>query len=325
MWERLADRYDVSVLLTSRNAYEVGDLRIGRTRSSSLRSLLPPGRVGDLALGLPGDRYLGAASTSRVPTSCTPPSLATGTLQAARRKPKLGFRLALTVWETIPFAATRTGTSARAPTGERALEAADLFLPTTERARDCLLLEGVPADRLSVCYPGIDTDRFARRAAAAADEHVILSPGRLVWEKGHQDVIRALAALRRGIVPRRTAPRLLIVGSGPEEERLRRTPTSWGSATASSSGRRALRRDAGAVTPGRPASRWPASRPACADPLPPGAGRSSSGWCWPRRSRRGRRSSPAAPGAIPEVAGPTAHYFSPGDWKGWPRRSPPAP
>ncbi len=65
----------------------------------------------------------------------------------------------------------------------------------------------------------------AAGARAAPVQHTIVSPGRLAWEKGHHDVLRALAALHRGIV---TAPdghavasRLLIVGTGPEQERLR--------------------------------------------------------------------------------------------------------
>jgi glycosyltransferase involved in cell wall biosynthesis len=44
---------------------------------------------------------------------------------------------------------------------------------------------------------------------------VIVSPGRLVWEKGHYDVIRALATVER-------EARLLIVGTGPEHRRLLR-------------------------------------------------------------------------------------------------------
>ena len=51
---------------------------------------------------------------------------------------------------------------------------------------------------------------------------MVLSAGRLVWEKGHQDVLRAVAALRRGVVAApRARVRVLIVGAGPEEERLR--------------------------------------------------------------------------------------------------------
>jgi glycosyltransferase involved in cell wall biosynthesis len=54
---------------------------------------------------------------------------------------------------------------------------------------------------------------------------VLVAPGRLVWEKGQHDVIRALALLHRGIVTPpgggRATPRLRIVGAGPEEARLR--------------------------------------------------------------------------------------------------------
>jgi glycosyltransferase involved in cell wall biosynthesis len=47
---------------------------------------------------------------------------------------------------------------------------------------------------------------------------LLLSIGRLVWEKGHQDLLRAVALLRaRG----RDDMRIVIVGTGPEEKRLR--------------------------------------------------------------------------------------------------------
>jgi glycosyltransferase involved in cell wall biosynthesis len=57
--------------------------------------------------------------------------------------------------------------------------------------------------------------------ATAPREHTIVSPGRLVWEKGHQDVLRAVAALHRGLdgLPQ-IRPRVLVVGSGPEQARL---------------------------------------------------------------------------------------------------------
>ena len=63
--------------------------------------------------------------------------------------------------------------------------------------------------------PGVDQDLFASGEPPA--EHVVLSVGRLVWEKGHQDLLRSLAWLRRA----GHSPRVLIVGTGPEETRLR--------------------------------------------------------------------------------------------------------
>ena len=63
-------------------------------------------------------------------------------------------------------------------------------------------MEGVEARRVRVCYPGIDTRRFAagERLPQPESEHLMLSPGRLVWEKGHQDVIGAVVALKRGLL-----------------------------------------------------------------------------------------------------------------------------
>jgi glycosyltransferase involved in cell wall biosynthesis len=76
------------------------------------------------------------------------------------------------------------------------------------------LLEGAHPDRIQVVEPGIDVDRFARGTALDSPMgHVIVSPGRLVWEKGHYDVIRALKSVAG-------EARLLIVGAGPERDRL---------------------------------------------------------------------------------------------------------
>ena len=62
-------------------------------------------------------------------------------------------------------------------------------------------LEGVQRrSKVRVCPPGIDVERFAGPPHPEISDHLIVSPGRLVWEKGHHDVLRALAALHRGLV-----------------------------------------------------------------------------------------------------------------------------
>jgi glycosyltransferase involved in cell wall biosynthesis len=143
---------------------------------------------------------------------------------AARRRQDAGFRLVQTVWETLPMLVAYRNRHARR-FREQVLAGTDLFLPTTERAALALQLEGVASERMTLCPPGIDTTRFAVSPEAPVVEHTIVSPGRLVWEKGHQDVMRALALLHRGIVRTPSGetvrPRLLIVGAGPEEARLR--------------------------------------------------------------------------------------------------------
>jgi glycosyltransferase involved in cell wall biosynthesis len=214
-WELLADRYDVCVLVTGSNRFDLGSLALPVTHVAALRDRLPRGRTGDLAALAAGDRYLGLegalagadivhAAELGVPYSHGPALL----------KERLGFRLVLTVWETIPF-----GDAYRRFRGRRqrreTIPRVDLFLAATERARRGLLLEAVPDGRVVVSAPGIDTARFSTTEPPAT--HLVLSVGRLVWEKGHQDLLRALAWLRH----EGRDVHALVVGAGPEEERLR--------------------------------------------------------------------------------------------------------
>jgi glycosyltransferase involved in cell wall biosynthesis len=181
----------------------------------AVRDRLPRGRAGDLAALALGDRYRGLEEVLRGADVVHSAELGVWfAAQPAALKKRLGFRLVLTVWETIPFLDAFRGFRGR-PQRQLALERADLFLAATERARRCLLLEGAADERIVVSPPGIDVGRFRSGAAATGETHLVVSPGRLVWEKGHYDVLRALAALGGG-------HRLLIVGAGPERERLLR-------------------------------------------------------------------------------------------------------
>ena len=221
-WERLGDRFDVAYLASSANQFDVGSLGIeplpARTRVSRL-----PKRLGAAATRLTGDRYVGLAGALAGADIVHAEELGYWfAADAARVKHDVGFRLVQTVWETLPLGDAFRNRNARRNRAH-VLAATDLFLAATERARAALILEGVPQERVVVCPPGIDVQRFAAPAAEPPTGHVILSPGRLVWEKGHHDVIRALAALARGLagpVPD-PLPRLVIVGAGPEAARLR--------------------------------------------------------------------------------------------------------
>jgi glycosyltransferase involved in cell wall biosynthesis len=224
-WALLPKRFEVTALVTRSNAFDTSDVPLRQLRVRALRDLLPKGRLGDLAMGVSGDRYLGVDEHVAGADIVHAAELSFWfAAEAARLKQEHDFKLVLTVWETIPFLSTYRNRWAR-KYRERTLAAADAFLAATERARESLLLEGVDPGRVEVCYPGIDLERFsgAARPDPPPAEHVVLSPGRLVWEKGHQDVMRAIAAIHRGLVdaPEGARPRLLLVGSGPEEERLR--------------------------------------------------------------------------------------------------------
>jgi glycosyltransferase involved in cell wall biosynthesis len=221
-WEELADRFDVSVLVTGGNRYDLSSLRLECRPVRTLRDRLPPGRAGDLAATAAGDRYVDLERHLAGADVVHSAELGVWfSRQPALLRRRLGFRLVLTVWETIPFRSTYRAFRGRAYRAETIPEV-DLFLAATERARAGLLLEDVPAERIEVAPPGVDVERFRAARREPAAEPLVVSPGRLVWEKGHQDVLRAAAALERGLVGEPLRVRVLIVGAGPEERRLRR-------------------------------------------------------------------------------------------------------
>ena len=226
-WALLPDRFEVSALVTGSNVFDTGSVPLDQVRVRSRRDFLPRGRLGDVAMGLFG---------RPIPASRTRSSQGADIVHAAelsfwfagemaRLKAEHGFKLVLTVWETIPFLddlpePVRAHLPRADARGRRPLPGGDR---AGARRRCCSRASSPNGSRCAT--PGIDIERFS--AAARPDppptEHVVISPGRLVWEKGHQDVMRALAAIKRGLVPAPAGarPRLLIVGSGPEEGRLR--------------------------------------------------------------------------------------------------------
>ncbi|MBA3262251.1 MAG: glycosyltransferase [Thermoleophilaceae bacterium] len=223
-WRHLTDRYQVTALRTRSNWFDTGAIGIETREVRALRDLLPPGRAGQMLSRIPGDRYLDLVPELTGAEIVHSQDLGFWySMQAARHRKRLGYKLVLTVWETIPFLDAYRNVRTR-PYRKLALAETDLFLAATERARMALLLEGAPEERIRICPPGVDLELFAMAAAPASPpaEHLVVSFGRLVWEKGHQDLLRAVAALRRGILPGARAPRVLIVGAGPERGRLAR-------------------------------------------------------------------------------------------------------
>jgi glycosyltransferase involved in cell wall biosynthesis len=222
-------------------------------------------------------------------------------------KARLGFRLVVTAWETLPLRNAYRNVRTR-PYAKDVLELTDRFLATTERAREALLLEGAAAERILVCPPGIDIDRFAAaREARPPDDgtHLILSAGRLVWEKGHQDLLRAVALLRlRG----RYDVRALIVGEGPEGGHLKALAADLGLDEAV---------EFRAAVPYRemPAIYAQASCLVLAS-LPVRFWEEQFGMVLAEAMAGHVPIVASTSGAIPEVAGPAADYVAPGDWVG---------
>ncbi len=230
-WERLRDDFDVRVLVTGSNDYAVDLVTLKQVEVRATRDLLPRSRISNaIAYGL-GDRVFGLEEHLRGADIVHVADIGTWfSGQVAALHSELNFKLVATVWETIPFMATYRMRRDRRYRGQ-VVDAGDLFLAATDRARQCLELEGVDASRIAVSYPGIDLEHFRPGPAHDREVPVLLSPGRLVWEKGHQDAIRALAAIRNGLVsasPRVRQTELRIVGGGPDRVKLGRLAQELG-------------------------------------------------------------------------------------------------
>jgi glycosyltransferase involved in cell wall biosynthesis len=319
-WEEIDDRFEVAFLLTKRNQFDVSGLRLRSIPVKTVSAFLPGGRAGALLTGAAGDRYLGAGEAFAWADVVHAEELSFWfAADAARRKARHGYRLVLTVWETIPFLSTYRTPSARGHR-EKTRESTDLFLPATDRACAALLLEGIEPERIEVLSPGIDTLRFGSAPGAEAPpaEHVIVSAGRLVWEKGHQDVLRALAALQQGLVPGaiEDEARLLVVGAGPEEARLRKYAEELGVAERVEF--RSVPYDEMPEVFARASCLVLASLHSARGFHPLDIPRlfweEQFGLVLIEALAAGLPIVASASGAIPEVCGDAASYFAPGDW-----------
>lgn len=108
---------------------------------------------------------------------------------------------------------------------------AEVVIAANEFARQNLLRIGISSDRIEKILPGVDYVRF-QPAAPRLDlmerhnlrgKKVILTVARLVPRKGHKLVLQAI----RQLLPEFPDLVYLIVGTGPEEARLRELATAW--------------------------------------------------------------------------------------------------
>jgi phosphatidylinositol alpha-1,6-mannosyltransferase len=104
----------------------------------------------------------------------------------------------------------------------RVLWGADFLIANSRNTERILRTDwGLPAGRIHVLYPGVDTRRFVPAARVPevrarlgwGDRLVILTVGRLQKRKGHDQMIRALSAVRQRI------PDVLYAILGDGEER----------------------------------------------------------------------------------------------------------
>ncbi len=155
-------------------------------------------------------------------------------LQAVRAKRKgLVSKVTLNVYENIPllppFYAARDRLKAEV------IKYTDHFIVSTQSSYNSLVAEGVDFKKISVVGAAIDTQFFVQATSDLSqrrfkrskigfreNDFIILSAGRLVWEKGWYDLLRAAHWInkytRNATLPKTI--RFLWIGEGPEKEQL---------------------------------------------------------------------------------------------------------
>lgn len=117
--------------------------------------------------------------------------------------------LILTSWETIPF--NNETVYRKKLIKQFSKRYADFFLCYTNKAKECLIKEGVDGKKIKVMKLGVDLTRFDKRSRKVGDI-TLLFVGRLVEEKGIMDLYQSFKKAGIG--------KLRIVGSGPLEDKL---------------------------------------------------------------------------------------------------------
>lgn len=127
-------------------------------------------------------------------------------------------KLILTSWESIPF--NNESVWRKKFIKRFTMRQADLFLCHTERAKRCLMKEGIGEKKIQTVRLGVNLKRF-KSQRSKVKSFKILFVGRLVEEKGMMDLYEAFKRAKN--IERRTGNRnleLRIVGSGPLRGRL---------------------------------------------------------------------------------------------------------
>lgn len=110
-----------------------------------------------------------------------------------------------------------------------ALANLDYILAISGLSKKAMIAEGFPEEKISVASHGLDLEKFkpgrrdgslVRRLRLKKDDLVILSVGRLIWEKGFYDFLLAASQLVKDRKLAEKNLKFLIVGTGPEKGNL---------------------------------------------------------------------------------------------------------
>lgn len=143
----------------------------------------------------------------------------------ASLKDRFRYKIVLKWWENLPYKRLFSERDQRI--AGKSLDKVDLFLPATEMAREALLLEGTPGEKMARLYPGIDTDRFApaersseirTKLSIPPETIVILFVGRLVSHKGVYTLLWTAKRLEKSAPMEKFV--FVVVGDGGQKAQL---------------------------------------------------------------------------------------------------------
>lgn len=118
---------------------------------------------------------------------------------ARMRKDNRIKHLISTSWETIPF--NNQSTKQKKFIKKFAQQYTDFFICYTERAKNCLIREGITENKIKVVRLGVDLKRFTtQKYNSRVKSLTILYVGRLVTEKGLPDLQKAINKINNPLV-----------------------------------------------------------------------------------------------------------------------------
>ncbi len=154
--------------------------------------------------------------------------------QCIRAKMKCGIKVVVTCWENIPFFNETPNLRGyvKAYIKRVVRDEADMFIAITERAKEALIYEGVPEERITVIPAGVDLERFKPRPKdievlekldLSGDNFIVLFVGVLNIYKGVYELIYAAKKLLidNDLDFIRKRLKFVLVGRGEEERRIK--------------------------------------------------------------------------------------------------------
>ncbi|MBI4682659.1 MAG: methyltransferase domain-containing protein, partial [Nitrospirae bacterium] len=176
-YEPLLDSYDITAYTTSETYFDVRDIKlpVARLPFHSQGLLMEMQGLNDHLADK--DIVFSADITYKF------------SAQAVRAKQQFGNKLICLEWENIPFNYEEYDVVREIK--ELVRNGADHFIAVTERAKEALVLEGVPEGKIDVIPMGVDLSIFKPRGndilkdrselGINSDETVVLFIGRMVW------------------------------------------------------------------------------------------------------------------------------------------------